>query len=275
MIQIGQRYIEPSTLMNQQQWSGVQQEIISRMAKSQGVYAYESLNQLRFELKLRNQIVEAAGALQNSGVSFASFDTSRCNPAFWDLTERGGFRIKAGVLPSEGVLDIYRNGRQYAFECATAMVIIYYRAVLQSIDLQSFNGLFANIILYDWQYDQDLGLTTNQEVEFLPGDVLYFKNPDFDPSTPEWQGENAVLMGHDTYYGHGIGITGAEEIINFLNNERRPGGSQPAFLLDQATRPDFTYLAQFSTDATLRVSYFQGIGKDRITAQIGSTYYQM
>ncbi|MBJ6361852.1 protein-glutamine gamma-glutamyltransferase [Paenibacillus sp. GCM10012307] len=200
-----------------------------------------------FEKLLRANIVKAAQDLYNSGVGFADFKNSRCNEKLWILTEQGGFQLRDSVTPAEGIRDIFRNGDQYAFECATATVIVLYKGVLDSIEESAFNGLFADMLLYDWHYDSDLHLMQEQgSDQALRGDVLYFANPDFDPSTPQWQGENVIKMGPDSYYGHGIGITSAEDIIRSLNHTRKPGSTRPAYLTNAFYHPDFEYLSQFA-----------------------------
>ena len=60
------------------------------------------------------------------------------------------------------------------------------------------------------------------QIDFLPGDVVYFKNPDFNPYTPEWKGLNAVVLDDGTYFAHGIGIGTAEQFIHILNQMRKP-----------------------------------------------------
>ena len=57
-------------------------------------------------------------------------------------------------------------------------------------------------------------------MDYLPGDCRYFNNPDVDPLTPEWQGENAIDLSGGMYYGHGIGIKTADKIIEILNHNR-------------------------------------------------------
>lgn len=39
------------------------------------------------------------------------------------MTDEGGFLLRSGVTPASAIRDIFRNGRQYGFECATAIVI--------------------------------------------------------------------------------------------------------------------------------------------------------
>ncbi|WP_373231568.1 protein-glutamine gamma-glutamyltransferase [Cohnella sp.] len=217
--------------------------------KSPIVYSYESLPELRFEMKLRTKIVETAHALLRSNSAFATFEKSKCNPMFWNLTEYGGFKLRSGVLPSTAIRDIFTNGSLYAFECATAKVIVLYKAVLDSIGEYSFNRYFTDLLLWDWNYDKDLRLTTiNTTRESYPGDILYFKNPDVNPDTTEWQGENVVKLDDNLYYGHGIGITNANGIIAALNKHRKPNSTQSAYLMDQVTYLDFKYLYHLSAD---------------------------
>ena len=118
------------------------------------------LDELSFELKLRNNIILSARALNQSNAEFAVFENSRCNPRFWHLMYTGGFLLRRDVKPSDAIQDIYLNSSLYAFECATAMVIIYYHAVLHLIGESFFNQLFSNLYLYSWNFDPDLGLQT-------------------------------------------------------------------------------------------------------------------
>jgi len=39
---------------------------------------------------------------------------------------------------------------------------------------------------------------------------------------PDWRGENAVIHGDVTYFGHGLEIMTAEQIIHALNQTRMP-----------------------------------------------------
>ncbi|MGM0878534.1 MAG: protein-glutamine gamma-glutamyltransferase [Bacillota bacterium] len=199
-----------------------------------------------FERKLRKNIIVSARAMNQSNVRFEVFARSRCNPQYWHLTSTGGFQLRQGVKPSDAIQDIYINSSQYAFECATGKVIIYYHAVLSLIGEYLFNQLFQNIYLYSWHADPDLGLRSIYSHRFLPGDVVYFNNPDFNPRTPQWRGENAVVLGDGTYFGHGLAIKTAEQMIHALNKRRKPGANQSAYLTNLVTRPSFKHLAKFS-----------------------------
>lgn len=219
--------------------------ILDLMERSPYVYRYPSFGHLAFELRLRANIVQAAKDLNASGASFAVFEDHYCNPAYWYRTPEGGFQLINAAMPAPAIRDIFAQGRLYGFECATAMVIVLYKAVLDTIGDAHFNRLFANLYLWDWHYDSDLRLiTVSYKPESFPGDILYFKNPDFNRETPEWQGVNVVNLGGGLYYGHGIGIDIAERFIYFLNQNRRPGARQSAYLMRQVSTPDFFYLYQ-------------------------------
>lgn len=220
--------------------------IIQRMNEDPTVYAYRSIFELSFERMLRNNIILSARAMNQSRVRFEVFARSRCNPRYWHLMRTGGFLLRQGVKPSDAIKDIYFNSSLYAFECATAKVIIYYHAVLRLIGEYLFNQLFQNIYLYGWHADPDLGINSLYSDRFFPGDIVYFYNPDFNPRTPHWRGENAVVLGDGTYFGHGLGIMTAEQMIYALNKMRKPRAYRSAYLTNLVTRPNFNHLAKLS-----------------------------
>ncbi|WP_079525247.1 protein-glutamine gamma-glutamyltransferase [Halobacillus hunanensis] len=220
--------------------------ILEEMQGDHIIYSFSSFDQLMFALQLRKQIILSAEAMNQSEMEFAVFATSRCNPEYWRLTELGGFQLRRGVKPSAAIQDFYKNSSLYAFECAGAMLIIYYHAVLNTIGEDAFNYLFPDLYIYSWHSDSDLGIHSIYTHDFLPGDVVYFKNPDFDPNASQWRGENAVVMGDGTYFGHGLGRRTAEEMIEALNKNRKQGSNQSAYLMSAAKRLSFKHLAEFS-----------------------------
>lgn len=233
MIQVAGR---PLTADGIAEFGAEERIIIQQMLNAPETFSYRTMNELRFELNMRKNIMDSAREMSDSKAAFTIFETARCNPAYWNLTNAGGFLLRPGVRPSEAVLDIYRNGSLYAFECATAMVIVYYHAVLKSIGSPNFDILFQNLYLYSWHTDPDLELHPTYLDYFLPGDVVYFNNPEFHPNVSWFRGLNAVVLSDGTYFGHGFGIMTADQIINFLNTQRFPGSTQPAYLANIVTR---------------------------------------
>ncbi|RSD28309.1 protein-glutamine gamma-glutamyltransferase [Mesobacillus subterraneus] len=223
--------------------SGKQKEIYDYLDKSLTMFEYDTVFQLLFEIRLRENIIEASLKLKDAGVAFTSFTYSQFNPVYWTKHPMG-YLLNPNVRPSDAINDIFENGQLYGFECSTAMVIIFYKAVLDSIRVSNFNYLFRGLLVWNWNYDPDLAIITMEGNEFIPGDVVYFMNPDFDK--PIWRGENAVFLGKGLYYGHGIGIGTAEEMINALNTLRKEGATRSAFMLKQHSRLNFKYLSQFS-----------------------------
>lgn len=256
MISINGSQADKNTLIAAFQNPGIEIKIIDQMYLSQTTYDYLSIEQLRFEMNLRKAIIQASNDLYHSRFSFRTFRESICNSTYWERTEEGGFRLKPDTKPSEAIRDIYKNSRDYGTECATAIVIIYYKALLELLPEELFNKLFADAYLMNWQHlDSDLGIRTEKDLpDYFPGDCRYFKNPDVDPLTPEWQGENVIDLGDGLYYGHGIGIRTAEQMIEVLNRQRKKDAQTSAYLLNTSTRLNFKYLADQYLQSTAQAS---------------------
>ncbi|USK71160.1 protein-glutamine gamma-glutamyltransferase [Peribacillus asahii] len=243
MIQISGMNFQQSSMWPS---GSMERVIVQQMHEHPVVYSYQSLDELSFELKLRKNIIVSARAMNQGYAQFEPFSKSRCNPEYWYLTNVGGFQLKHGVMPSDAIQDIYTNSSLYAFECATAKMIIYYHAVLNSLGEYVFNQIFQDLYLYSWHADPELGIQLINTDYFLPGDVVYFNNPEFHPETPWWRGANAVVLEGGAYFAHGVGIGTAEKMIQALNKARMPGSNQSAYLTNLAVRPSFKHLAKFS-----------------------------
>ncbi len=250
MISVPQPQEEVQNAINRFSQSSNQREIANRINNSQLTYRYDNLSQFQFEVNLRAAILNSAWALSRSGMNFSVFRKSRCNERYWDRNREGGFVLKKNVLPSEAILDIFQNGRKYASECATAMVIVYYKALLDVFPKELFNSTFRDITLMNWHYldrnFKDVGMM-NRKSDNLPGDRRYFKNPDVDLGHPEWQGENTIFLGNDNFYGHGAGIHSEKEIIRLLNRSRKPGATVSAYLIETAGNPNYKRLSDILT----------------------------
>ena len=131
------------------------------------------------------------------------------------------------------------------------MMIVYYKALLNIYSEALFDESFSNIELMNWHHIdkllKEVGLM-KKRMDYIPGDRRYFANPDVDPLTPQWQGENVIDLDGELYYGHGIGIYNAETIIKELNKNRSEGADESARLKDSAGRPNFKKLADIYLD---------------------------
>ncbi|MGG1399116.1 protein-glutamine gamma-glutamyltransferase [Bacillus salipaludis] len=219
-----------------------QRTIVKHMAALSVTYEYQSLDELKFELQYRENTMKAATQMNKSGVKFTTFTYSFPNKKYWQRLPNGGFLLKTGIAPTTAILDILKNGKLYAFECSTAIAIILYIATLYTIGPELFNLYFKRLYLFDWQFDEDLPVFPKDGDDFIPGDVLHFNNPDFDPKQPHWRAENVIYFGNDKYYGHGVGIRNASTIIKFLNTKRKPEPEESAYLMRQITRPVYRSL---------------------------------
>lgn len=246
MIKISNKTITADDVTKEYELKPLEKSIIDTLVSSNQRYRYDSLKELKFELDLRLNIISASRDLNKSSFRFRTFKESMCNPDFWIRTSEGGFLLKRGVEPYDAIEDIYINSSKYGTECATAIVVVYYKALTNLFPRKLFNRLFSDIQLMDWKYlDDDLGIGTFMNPgDYLPGDCRYFKNPDVNPETPEWQGENVIDLGDGTYYGHGMGIKTGEGVIKELNKNRKESSTKSAYLMDSATRLDFKYLAK-------------------------------
>ena len=246
MIIISGASFDISTIATEYDDNSVEKQLLDKISASNEKYNYDNIDQLKFELNLRKNIVNSAVNLGKSDLSFSVFKNSICNPLYWIRTPNGGFLLKEDSNPGEAINDIFINGDKYATECATAMMIVYYKALLDTYGGELFGKQFPRIYLMGWYVTEPL----LWEVAFLQpaanilfGDRGYFNNPDYDPAAPEWEGENVIVLPDSMYYGHGIGITTADEIIRDLNSKRKEHASRSAYLVDSVGRPDFKKLS--------------------------------
>lgn len=245
MILIDNKPADTAVLLRGYPENGSESEIIRILSSDEGSHNFSSPQRLDFELKLRSEIVKASEALYRSRLQFKIFRESMCNTDYWVRMQDGGFALKTGVKPSDAIRDIYKNSHKYGTECATAMLIIYYKALLEVFGDDAFNEIFTDIYLMNWHRIEpmirEVGLMRRASA-FLPGDRRYFKNPDVDPATPEWQGENVIDLGAGMYYGHGAGKHRAETFVKFLNQNRTEDADESAYLMDTVGNPDYDKL---------------------------------
>jgi protein-glutamine gamma-glutamyltransferase len=270
VIVVGRSVVLPYLEDETEPFFEAKQQILYVMASNQEVYIYQTEDQLRFDLQARVSLILSCIELFNSGIQFRTFKSSYCNTVFWERTELGGFQLKRGMPPSSGIRDIFTNGTKYGTECATAMIMIIYKALLDLYSEDTFNRLFKDLLLYTWDYDKVLKLITKNSRDIIPGDLVYFKNPHVNPETIEWQGENAIYLGDNLYYGHGAGVKTKKQIIDTLNSRRFPKAFLSAYLTDLITRVDPRIMSQYASPAKLNTKIkLIPIRDDAIIATVG------
>lgn len=245
MIKVAGIQLDLVPILSKYAQDSVERSVLQAMSASSALYEFKNKAELQFELELRAAIVDAATALNKSRMQFATFHDARCNTLFWEKTGNGGFLLKSTVKPSDAIEDIFKNGSKYATECATAMMIVYYKALLTIYGEERFNQTFKSIYLMDWSIKEPLLSrvgTPRKADDVLLGDRAYFMNKDVDPSVPWWRGENVIVLPNNLYYGHGVGITSGEQILKHLNANRKPGSKTEAYLMNEVARPDFKNL---------------------------------
>ena len=277
MIKISGTALHWDELIDKVQVSSKGRQILRQLVKSPMVFRYQSFKDLENTILIREDIMEAAKALHKSNASFAVFRTTRANNRYWTVSDQGGLRLQEGVNPSAAIRDIFNNGSEYGFECATAMIIVYYYAALFYLGSETFNNYFTDLYLYSWEADSDLGLKTVTAKRPIPGDVVYFDNPD--NSKPQWQGENSVYLGDNLYYGHGIGVLSKKKMIEQLNTLGE-SDEVDAYMLDKIVRPSFNHWiklkqrnARSNTTLTNQVLLYENINHHNQTS-ISYYYYR-
>jgi protein-glutamine gamma-glutamyltransferase len=240
MIQILGKPLQETDLWESESIEGA---IVKRMQEAKLIYSYQNLDELLFELNVRKNIINSAKEMRKGKAKFNIFKNARGNPQYWQLSNVGVFQLRLGAKPSDAIRDIFINSSLYTFECATAIVMIYYYALLKIIGDTSFNTIFQNLFLYSWHLASDYRIYTFYGKFLVPGDVVYIDNPDVDPKKYWWRGQNVIDLGDGTFFGHGFGIRSTEEMIELLNEKRNPGSKMTAYLTNLITRPSFKDLS--------------------------------
>ncbi|KWW20068.1 hypothetical protein AS888_06525 [Peribacillus simplex] len=250
-------------------------ELLQLLAGYATVFEYRNLEELNFDIQLRLRVMEAAISLDKSGAEFATLDESETNQRYWHLAKDGTFTLQPGIPPHVAIADIFQNGTLYAFECGTAIVVTFLMGIMDVIGPRKFDYLFSDLVLYDWHPPTNMILLVHRGTDYLPGDCVYFKNPEHDEKTPEWQGENAILLGKNLFFGHGIGITNSKGIIDELNDNRKSNATISAYLTDHIVSLDSSYYFDTVQPYPIRKEQVPRLESlpDLIVAEIGSTFH--
>lgn len=228
---------------------------------AQGQVQIEKIGKaLSDRVRIGESIVRASHEMAKAKHGFGDLDF---NPGAWHADEDEDFPTtmyaNPGVPASVALMDIFNNPDMYQFECATAQVIVRYRAMLDLLGEEDFNRICGDLRIGVWDQEdhaaeiwkvsgrasaagghEEVTMPEAERGKVKPGDYTYFKNWDVSPSAKEagWQGENVIALGDGMYYGHPFGIVSDEKIIQYLNKNRNPGSTRSASLLDLHARVD-------------------------------------
>jgi hypothetical protein len=182
-------------------------EIILAMALSPDVMYFGSEQELKSNLRMRCTVVQVASRTE------LNFDTSSITrpQAYWIYTKENGFLLRQGVSLADGLeraLCPDVSGFTYAFSCQRASEYLILYAVV--CELQKVNKTGLNDVEQQWRKRaltgddflfRFLGERGTRENPmpmryYIPGDRIWFKNPDDHSSDLEgFEGSWVIYLG--------------------------------------------------------------------------------
>jgi hypothetical protein len=182
-------------------------EIILAMALSPDVVYFGSEQELKSNLRMRRTVVQVASRTE------LNFDTSSITrpQAYWIYTKENGFLLRQGVSLADGLeraLCPDVSGFTYAFSCQRASEYLILYAVV--CELQKVNKTGLNDVEQQWRKRaltgddflfRFLGERGTRENPmpmryYIPGDRIWFKNPDDHSSDLEgFEGSWVIYLG--------------------------------------------------------------------------------
>jgi len=211
-------------------------------------------------LLISGAICDAAQDMNDASHSFETIANHKMSSRFWDPEGRGSFSLRSDTSASEAMQDMFANPDEYGFECATAMVITYYKAMLDLVGPRDFDRVMnGQLRIGPWDMESTLRgalqasgsssspASEERQASLRPGDYTYFKNWDVSEKgrSEGWQGENVIYLGDGKYYGHPFGVTTADRMVTALNSSRNEGSTQSASMLDLQEQLSSRILGEF------------------------------
>jgi protein-glutamine gamma-glutamyltransferase len=197
------------------------------------------------EVRVGAAMVAACEAMGRARHDFELINDHRANPDFF-TTSAGTFTLKPAKSAAAAVDDIFKSPSKYGFECATALVIVYYKAMLELLGPKDFDRICSDLRIGPWDQEDHLArslvrdgsstseATAARRATLRVGEYGYFRNWDVSPKGREegWQGENVIYLGGDRFYGHPFGVSTEKHIVDELGTFRNPGSTRAASFLD-------------------------------------------
>ena len=182
-------------------------EAVLSMAVSPVIFDFSSLNELEANLRMRINVVPLARRTE------LNFDTSGLSrpEAYWSHVEGSGFILKEGASLIDGIEwalcpDI--SGEHFSFSCqrATEYLMLHSLAIelsitnpakLKEIELQwRKKALVADDFLNAFLLEIGSSATPFPMRCYVPGDRVWFKNPDdFSSNVKGYEGSWVIYMG--------------------------------------------------------------------------------
>jgi hypothetical protein len=182
-------------------------EIILAMALSPQTIPFKTTREFKSVLRMRRNAVDVASRTE------LSFDTNAITrpQAYWVYTKENGFLLRQGVSLAEGLeraLCPDVSGSTYAFSCQRASEYLMLYAVVRELSKVNQAGLHA--VEEQWRkraltgddflfrFLEERGTRENPMPMryYIPGDRIWFKNPDDHSSDIEgYEGSWVIYLG--------------------------------------------------------------------------------
>lgn len=207
-------------------------------------------------------VVSACLEMHQAHHEFAIAPRQKFSSEFWrrdgQLSHFATFHLKPGAKASAAMNDVFLHPDAYRFECATALVLVYYRAIQKLIGDADFDRIMGDLKIGPWEFEADLERfllrsgrgdqpATEARAEALKfGEYTYTKN--WAVSWWGWakgcQGQNQIRLDQDLYYAHSYELVGQGDIVARENGARVFGAQTSASMTDRQERLDPKLLAE-------------------------------
>lgn len=182
-------------------------EIILAMALSPQTISFKTTREFKSALRMRRNAVDVASRTE------LSFDTSSITrpQAYWVYTKENGFLLRQGVSLAEGLeraLCPDVSGYTYAFSCQRASEYLMLYAVVRELAKVNKAGLHAveeqwrkraltgDDFLFRFLEERGSRESPMPMRYYIPGDRIWFKNPDDHSSDIEgYEGSWVIYLG--------------------------------------------------------------------------------
>lgn len=207
-------------------------------------------------------VVSACLEMHQAHHEFAIAPRQKFSSEFWrrdgQLSHFATFHLKPGAKASAAMNDVFLHPDGYRFECATALVLVYYRAIQKLIGDSDFDRIMGDLKIGPWEFEADLErflvrsgrgdqpATEARSRELTFGEYTYTKN--WAVSWWGWakgcQGQNQIRLDEDLYYAHSYELVGQGDIVARENGARVWGAKTSASMTDRQERLDPKLLAE-------------------------------